>query len=57
MVFCTGCAGCGCVELGRKLCALCEAYCSTVTFTLCAKLTTQLHITTASTTSAEHNMQ
>jgi len=20
MVFCTGCAGCGCVELGRKLC-------------------------------------
>jgi len=25
MVFCTGCAGCGCVELGRKLCALCEA--------------------------------
>jgi len=26
MVFCTGCAGCGCVELGRKLCALCEVY-------------------------------
>jgi len=26
MVFCTGCAGCGCVELGRKLCALCEGY-------------------------------
>jgi len=24
VVFCTGCAGCGCVELGRKLCALCE---------------------------------
>ena len=22
MVFCTGCDGCGCVELGRKLCAL-----------------------------------
>jgi len=21
MVFCTGCAGCGCVGLGRKLCA------------------------------------
>jgi hypothetical protein len=21
MVFCTGCAGCGCVELGRNLCA------------------------------------
>ena len=21
MVFCTGCAGCGCVQLGRKLCA------------------------------------
>jgi len=28
MVFCTGCAGCGCVELGRKLCALCVGYCS-----------------------------
>jgi len=27
MVFCTGCTGCGCVELGRKLCALCEGYC------------------------------
>jgi CO dehydrogenase/acetyl-CoA synthase beta subunit len=24
MVLCNGCAGCGCVELGRKLCALCE---------------------------------
>jgi len=24
VVFCTGCAGCGCVELGHKLCALCE---------------------------------
>jgi len=23
MVFCTGCAGCGCMELGPKLCALC----------------------------------
>ena len=22
MVFCTGCDGCGCVELGRELCAL-----------------------------------
>ena len=30
MVFCTGCAGCGCVELGHKLCALCEGYCSTL---------------------------
>jgi len=30
LVFCTGFAGCGCVELGRKLCALCEGYCSTV---------------------------
>ena len=28
VVFCTGCAGCGCVELGRKLCAVCEGYCS-----------------------------
>jgi len=26
MVFCTGCAGCGCVELGRKLCAVHTAY-------------------------------
>jgi len=23
MVFCTGCDDCGCVELGRRLCALC----------------------------------
>ena len=37
MVFCTGCAGCGCVELGRELCAL-------------WKLTSQLHTTIASTT-------
>ena len=22
MVFCTGCDGCGCVEVGRELCAL-----------------------------------
>ena len=29
MVFCSGYASCGCVELGRKLCALCEGYCST----------------------------
>ena len=29
-VFCTGCAGCSCVELGRKLCALCEGHCRTV---------------------------
>ena len=28
VVFCTGRAGCGCVELGRKLFALCEGYCS-----------------------------
>jgi len=27
MVFCTGCAGCGCVELRRELCALCESNC------------------------------
>jgi len=26
MVFCTGFADCGCVELGRNLCALCEGY-------------------------------
>ena len=60
MVFCTGCAGCGCVELGCKLFALCEGYClaqlsQTVTFTQCKQLTTQLHTTTASTTSAEHH--
>ena len=36
MMFCTGCAGCGCVELGRKLFALCEGYCST-------ELNTNLH--------------
>jgi len=24
-VFCTGCAGCGCVELRREQCALCES--------------------------------
>ena len=29
MVFCTGCDGCGCVELGCKLRALGESYCST----------------------------
>jgi len=56
MVFCTGCAGCGCVELGRKMFALCEGYCS-ATFTQCKHRTTQLHTTTASTTSAEHHMQ
>jgi len=28
VVFCTGFAGYGCVELGRKLCALCESYSS-----------------------------
>jgi len=43
MVFCTGCAGCGIVELGRKMCA--------------PQLTTKFHTTTASTTSAEHHMQ
>jgi len=29
MVFYTGRADCGCVELGRKLCAQCEGYSST----------------------------
>ena len=56
MVFCTGCAGCGCVELGRKLCAVCEIS-RTVTFTQCTLLASQLHATTASTTNAEHHMQ
>jgi len=102
VVFCTGCAGCGCVELGRKLCEYYQTsistcfghhyahhqenktvhyciWCSalvvlavvvwswviscvhcvkvtvrTVNFT---QLTTQLHTTTASTTSAERHMQ
>ena len=40
MVFCTGCAGCGCVELGRKLCVLCKVYCSYST--QYTQLTTQL---------------
>jgi len=31
MLFSTGCAGRGLVELGRELCALCESYCSTHT--------------------------
>ena len=50
MVFCTGCAGCGCVQLGRKLCALCEGYCSTqcTQCTQCTQLAAQLHTTTAS---------
>jgi len=52
MVFCTGCAGCGCVEMGRKLCALCESYCSTE-----SNSNFQLHTTTASTTSADHHMR
>jgi len=41
IVFCTGCAVHGCVELGRKLCALCEGYCSTVTvsYVHCVKVT------------------
>ena len=37
MVFCTGCAGCGCVELDRKLCELYEGYCSTVVHGLCSR--------------------
>ena len=37
MVFCAGCVGCGCVELRRELCALCEGYCQTVTFTQCTQ--------------------
>jgi len=49
MVFCTGCAGCGCVELGRELCALCEG-----TITQCTQLTTQLHTTTTANHS-QHN--
>ena len=59
MVLSTGCAGCGRVELGRTLRALCEGYCSTrtVTFTQCTQLASQLHTTTASTTSAEHHMR
>ena len=43
VLFCTGCAGCGCVQLGRKLCALCDS----VRLTQCTQLTTKLHKTTA----------
>jgi len=57
MVFCIVCAGCGCVDLGRKLCAQCEARTVTVTFTQCTQLTTQILTTTASTNNAEHHMQ
>ena len=42
MVFCTGCPGCGCVELGREVCALCEIS-RKVTFTQCTQLASQLH--------------
>ena len=45
--------GCGCVELRHELCALCR----TVTITQYTQLMTQLHTTTACTTSAEHHMQ
>jgi len=45
MVFCTGCAGCGCVELGHKLCALCEGYC----------LNSNLHTVHTAYDSAPHN--
>ena len=34
MVFCTGCAGCGCVELGCELRALCEGYCPNTVHTV-----------------------
>jgi len=30
MVFCTGCAGCGCVELGREPCAVQNTICSSI---------------------------
>jgi len=76
MVFCTGCAVCGYVELGRKVCAVIR--CLLTNFYLnmfraslcpssgeqdrvllhmvfCTGCTTQLHTTTASTTSAEHH--
>jgi len=49
MLFCTGCARCGRVELGLKVCAPCEVYRS--------NSATLLHTTTASTTSVEHHMQ
>ena len=45
MVFCTGSDGCGCVELGCKL------------YALCLQLASQLHTATAITTSAEHHMR
>ena len=56
MVFCTGCAGCGCVELGRKPCELCEGAVHT-SHTVHTAYDPALHTTTASTTSAENHMQ
>jgi len=53
MVFSTS-AGCRRVELGRRLCALCE---SCLTFTQCTQSVSQLQMTTASTISAEHHIQ
>jgi hypothetical protein len=50
MVFCIGC---GCVELGCELCALWKLLFDSQ----CTQLASQLHTTTASTTSAEHHMQ
>jgi len=44
--------GVGVGDLGKEL-----FRCRTVTFTQCTQLTTQLHTTTASTTSSEHCMQ
>jgi len=44
--------GVGLGDLGKEL-----LRCRTVTFTQCTQLTTQLHTTTASTTSAEHHIQ
>jgi hypothetical protein len=61
MVFCTGCAGCGCVELGCKLCA--HFYLNMFRTSLCPSSGEQEHVLlhmvfcAASTTSAEHHMQ
>ena len=58
VVFCTGCVGCGCVELSCKLCALCEVYCSnsnlhTVSCVHCVKFT----VRTVTFTQYAHNLR
>jgi hypothetical protein len=53
MVFSSGCAGRGRVEQGRELCALTGS--RKTAFSQCTQLMYLLHMTTTSTTSAEHH--